>query len=40
VVKADAETLTKDSGSACCAPAAGERTELPVLASAGAGSCC
>jgi catechol 2,3-dioxygenase-like lactoylglutathione lyase family enzyme len=40
VVKADADTLTKDSGGACCAPATGEGTELPVLASAGAGSCC
>jgi|SRR4029453_9821100 catechol 2,3-dioxygenase-like lactoylglutathione lyase family enzyme len=40
VVKSDADTLAKDSGSACCAPAAGERTELSVLAGAGAGSCC
>jgi catechol 2,3-dioxygenase-like lactoylglutathione lyase family enzyme len=40
VVKADAETLTKDSGSACCASATGDRAELPVLAGAPAGSCC
>jgi catechol 2,3-dioxygenase-like lactoylglutathione lyase family enzyme len=37
VVKSDADALAKDSG---CAPAVGERTELPVLAGAGAGSCC
>jgi catechol 2,3-dioxygenase-like lactoylglutathione lyase family enzyme len=40
VVKADADTLTKDSNSACCAPADADRTELPVLATTGAGGCC
>jgi catechol 2,3-dioxygenase-like lactoylglutathione lyase family enzyme len=39
-VKGDADTLTKQSGSACCAPTASERTELPVLAGASVDSCC
>lgn len=39
VVKADADTLAKDSASACCTPAAADRDELPVLATTGAGCC-
>jgi catechol 2,3-dioxygenase-like lactoylglutathione lyase family enzyme len=41
VVKADGDTLAKQTDSVCCAPAtSGDRSELPGLATAGAASCC